>query len=109
MQDRCFSQFIPVFFEQNPDFKEKYDGFTFYPNCTSFAVYTMLGTPGIFGGYDYTPFEINQRTDKTLQQKHNEAILSMPVVFHENGWNTVVADMPYENYLEQPVEQMYKD
>ena len=109
MQDRCFSQFIPVFFEQNPDFKEKYDGFTFYPNCTSFAVYTMLGTPGIFGGYDYTPFEINQRTDKTLQQKHNEAILSMPVVFHENGWNTAVADMPYENYLEQPVEQMYKD
>lgn len=109
MQDRCFSPFVPEVFNDNPALKEKFDGFTFYPNCVSFAIYTMLGTPGIFGGYDYTPFEINRQTKKTMQQKHNEAILSMPVAFHNNGWNTSVADMPYENYLEQPVEQMYND
>ena len=108
MLDRCFLPFVPVFFDENPEFKEKFDGFTFYDNTMSFAIYTMLGTPGIFGGYDYTPFEMNCRTDKTLQQKHNEAIVSMPIVFNQNGWNTTVADMPYENYLEQPVEAMYE-
>ncbi|MBO6218693.1 MAG: membrane protein insertase YidC [Treponema sp.] len=108
MQDRLFLPFVPVYFEEHPEDLEKFDGFTLYNNCMSFCIYTMLGTPGIFGGYDYTPWEVNQRTDKTLQQKHNEAILSMPIVFHENGWNTTVADMPYENYLEQPVEKMYE-
>ena len=108
MQDRCFLPFVPVFFEENPEYLKEFDGFTFYDNTMSHARFTMLGTPGIFGGYDYTPWEVNQRTDKSLQQKHNEAILSMPIVFNQNGWNTTVADMPYENYLEQPVEKMYE-
>lgn len=117
MQDRLFSPLIPQYFT---DFKEDiaaFDGFTYYRNCTSFAVYTMLGTPGIFGGYSYTPFEINKDTTKTLQQKHNEAILTLPRVFHELGeglpnkeqWSVTVSDMPYENYLEYPIESMYKD
>ena len=108
MQDRYFSPLIPKVLENNPQLKERLDGFVYYPNTVSFGKLTMIGTPGIFGGYDYTPFEINRRTDKTLQQKHNEAILTMPIVFHQNGWNVTVADLPYENYLEQPVTDMYK-
>ena len=109
MQDRCFSPLVPYIFEEKPELKTRFDGFTFFPNTVSFGIYTMIGTPGIFGGYDYTPFEINRRTEKTLQQKHNEAILSMPLVFSQNGWNATVADMPYENYLEYPVTEMYQD
>ncbi len=108
MQDRYFSPLIPKVLENNPQLRERLDGFVYYPNTVSFGKLTMIGTPGIFGGYDYTPFEINQRTDKTLQQKHNEAILTMPIVFHQNNWNVTVADLPYENYLEQPVTDMYK-
>lgn len=108
MQDRYFSPLIPEILKNNPELNEHLDGFVWYPNTVSFGKLTMLGTPGIFGGYDYTPFEINRRTDKTLQQKHNEAILTMPVVFHNNNWNVTIADLPYENYLEQPVTDMYK-
>ena len=108
MQDRYFSPLIPKILEDKPELKERLDGFVWYPNTVSFGKLTMIGTPGIFGGYEYTPFEINKRTDKTLQQKHNEAILTMPVIFHENNWNVTVADLPYENYLEQPVTNMYK-
>lgn len=108
MQDRYFSPLIPKVLENNPQLKERLDGFVYYPNTVSFGKLTMIGTPGIFGGYDYTPFEINRHTDKTLQQKHNEAILTMPIVFHQNNWNVTVADLPYENYLEQPVTDMYK-
>lgn len=108
MQDRYFSPLIPKVLENNPQLRERLDGFVYYPNTVSFGKLTMIGTPGIFGGYDYTPFEMNRHTDKTLQQKHNEAILTMPIVFHQNGWNVSVADLPYENYLEQPVTDMYK-
>lgn len=108
MQDRYFSPLIPKVLENNPELKERLDGFVYYPNTVSFGKLTMIGTPGIFGGYDYTPFEMNRRTDKTLQQKHNEAILTMPIVFNQNNWNVTVADLPYENYLEQPVTDMYK-
>lgn len=109
MQDRYFSPLIPEILKNNPELNEQLDGFVWYPNTVSFGKLTMIGTPGIFGGYDYTPFEINRRADKTLQQKHNEAILTMPVVFHNNNWNVTVADLPYENYLEQPVTDMYKE
>ena len=108
MQDRYFSPLIPEILKNNPELNGQLDGFVWYPNTVSFGKLTMIGTPGIFGGYDYTPFEINCRADKTLQQKHNEAILTMPVVFHNNNWNVTVADLPYENYLEQPVTDMYK-
>lgn len=108
MQDRYFSPLIPEILKNNPELNEQLDGFVWYPNTVSFGKLTMIGTPGIFGGYDYTPFEINRRADKTLQQKHNEAILTMPVVFYNNNWNVTVADLPYENYLEQPVTDMYK-
>ena len=108
MQDRYFSPLIPEILKNNPELNEQLDGFVWYPNTVSFGKLTMIGTPGIFGGYDYTPFEINRRADKTLQQKHNEAILTMPVVFHNNNWNVTVAALPYENYLEQPVTDMYK-
>ncbi len=109
MMDRCFLPYVRPVFEEKPELAEHFDGFTFYENCMSFAPMTMMGSPGLFGGYDYTPYEINKRIDKNLQQKHNEALLSMPVTFLNNDYDVTVADMPYENYLEQPMTAMYND
>lgn len=109
MQDRCYSPFIPSVFEELPEDKAKFDGFTYYPNTISMGMLTMIGTPGLFGGYDYTTYQINKDTTKTLQQKHNEALLTLPVLFTENGFRAEVANLPYENYLEQPITDMYKD
>lgn len=109
MADKCYSPFVPYVFDVHPELKENFSGFTYYPNTISLGTLTMVGTPGIWGGYDYTPFEINSRPEKTLQQKHNESILSMPVLFTENGWRATVSDIAYENYLQYPVTAMYKD
>ncbi|MBR0032363.1 MAG: membrane protein insertase YidC [Treponema sp.] len=106
MQDRCLSPVLQEVFDESPVLKEKYDGFVFYPNTVSMSYYTQLGVTGIFGGYDYTPFELNKRDD-TIQKKHNEAILSMPKVFGTKGWNLTLTDIPYENYGEEPVTQIY--
>ena len=109
MQDALSTANVQKVFELYPDFKQKFEGFTYYPNTTSFGKYTMIGAPCLFGGYDYTPYEINQRTDKTLQQKHNEALLTLPVLFLEEGFDVTVSNLPYENYLEYPVTDMYKN
>ena len=107
MQDRAFMPFVQEVFKEEPSLAARFDGFVFYKNTVSLGQYTMLGTPGIFGGYSYTPYEINTDLSKTLQQKHNEALLSLPVLFSAYGYDTTVADMPYENYLQQPTSAMY--
>ncbi|MBR0494632.1 MAG: membrane protein insertase YidC [Treponema sp.] len=111
MQDRCFSPFIPYVFEELPHLKAGMDGFTYYPNTISMGMLTMIGTPGLFGGYDYTPYRMNQRAieepEKTLQDKHSEAMLTLPLLFTANGFRAEVANLPYENYLEQPESNMY--
>lgn len=109
MQDRFISQFMPVLLNEAPELKEDFDGFIYYPNTVSMSYYTQLGVPGLFGGYDYTPWEQNKQSEKTIQQKHNEAILTLPTIFKENGFDACVSDMPYENYGEEPVSQIYAD
>ena len=107
MMDRFFMPFVERCFDEEPSLKDGFDGFVFYKSTVSFAPRTMTGSVGIFGGYSFTPWEINQRTDQTLQEKHNQALLTMPVLFHEAGFDVTVSGLPYENYLEYPIEQMY--
>lgn len=111
MQDRLFNPYIPYVMEEIPELKEKFSGFTNYPNSVSMGELTMIGTPGLFGGYDYTPYRMNERAEeepeKTLQDKHNEALLTLPLIFTANGYRAQVANLPYENYLEQPERNMY--
>lgn len=109
MQDRLFSPLIDEVFEESPELVNHFDGFTFYPNTVSMGPRTMTGVVGIFGGYSYTPAELNKRDTETLQKKHNEAILSMPINFHEAGFDVTVSDMPYENFDKEPLTDMYKD
>ncbi|MCQ2573068.1 MAG: membrane protein insertase YidC [Treponema sp.] len=109
MQDRLHSPFVNLQFDERPELISQFEGFTYYPNTTSMGWLTMLGSPSLFGGYDYTPYEINKRKDETLQQKHNQSLLTMPYMFHEAGFETTVSHLPYENYLEYPVTDMYKD
>ena len=85
------------------------NGFTYYPNTVSLGKATMLGSPGLYGGYEYTPHSMINYPEKTLQQKQNEALLTIPVMLHKEGYDVTVSDLPYENYLEQPVSNMYKN
>lgn len=109
MQDRLFSPLIDEVFEEKPELVKHFDGFKFYPNTVSFGQLTMLGVPGIFGGYSFTPAEMNKRNTETIQKKHNEALLSLPVTLHEGGYSVTVSDLPYENFDKEPLTDMYKD
>lgn len=102
MLDRAIGGFVPYLFEENPALKEQYAGFTWYPNTFSFGPHTNSGSPPLYGGYEYTPEEMNRRSEESLKDKHNEALKVMPVLFSENGWQATVCDPPFANYQYVP-------
>jgi YidC/Oxa1 family membrane protein insertase len=98
MLDRAVSVFVPYIFDESPELHSVYEGFVFYPNAVSFNGYTSIGAPPLFGGYEYTPEEINKRDQSALVIKHNEALLMLPRIFSEAGFSVTVTDPPYPNY-----------
>ena len=98
MMDRMIGGYIPYLFNERPDVAQQFDGFTYYPNTMSYGLHTNHGAPALYGGYEYTPLNMNARSDELLVDKHNEAILLMPRVFSENCWNVTVSDPPFANY-----------
>ncbi|MBQ6637079.1 MAG: hypothetical protein IJH82_00340 [Lachnospiraceae bacterium] len=96
--DRALGPVVPFLFEEKPELKEQFDGFVYYPNTVSFAAYTNTGIPSVYGGYEYTPEEMNARPDESLAEKHNEALKVLPVLFAENDFNVTLIDPAYAGY-----------
>jgi len=107
MLDRAMGEYIPYIFNEKPELKDKFSGFTFYVNTLSHGGHTVFGSPGLFGGYEYTPFEMNKRDTQLLVDKHNEALKVMPVVFGEAGYSVTVFDPPMVNYQPIPDFSIY--
>jgi hypothetical protein len=98
MLDRATNAFFPFILNEIPELRNRYSGFVYYPNTLSFNGYTRLGAPPIFGGYEYIPTELNKRDTVPMVEKHNEALLLMPRIFSEHGYEVTVTDPPYPNY-----------
>ncbi len=98
MLDRAMGEYIPYIFNEKPELKNQFSGFTYYKNTISFGGYTNFASPALLGGYEYTPVEMNKRDDEPLVDKHNEALKVMPVMFANNGYNVTVLDPVYANY-----------
>lgn len=109
MLDRGMGQYIPYIMNEKPELKEQFAGFTFYSNTISFGGCTNFGAPALFGGYEYTPIEMNRRDDELLMDKHNEALKVMPVLFSQNGYDVTVCDAPYANYQWIPDLSIYDE
>ncbi len=98
MLDRAINGFVPYMFSEKPELAAQFEGFTYYPNTLSYGPYTNTSTPALFGGYEYTPFEMNKRDDVSLRAKQNEALKLMPLLFTGEGYDATVCDAPYANY-----------
>ena len=98
MVDRAISGYIPYLFQEKPELKQKFEGFTWYPNTLSYSNSTNTGSPAVYGGYDYRPAQMNARDSEPLVDKHNEALKTMPVVFSEAGFEVTVCDVPWAGY-----------
>ena len=89
MLDRAMGEYVPYIFNEKPELKDKFTGFTYYANIISHGGHTIFGAPSISGGYEYTPAEINKRDQESLVQKHREASNLMPTLFKNEGFNVV--------------------
>lgn len=98
MLDRAMGEYVPYIFNELPELKEQYKGFTYYSNTISYSGNTNFTVPSLFGGYEYTPLELNRRENELLKDKHNEALLVLPVLFSQNDYDVTVFDPPYANY-----------
>ena len=98
MVDRAMGEYVPFILKERPELENQFDGFTYYANTISFGGSTNIATPALFGGYEYTPVELNRRSEEPLVEKHNEALKVMPVLFHQAGYDVTVCDQPYPNY-----------
>lgn len=102
MLDRAVGAMVPFIFDEKPELKEQFDGFTYYANTISYGQSTIFGSPALFGGYEYTPTEINKRDGESLASKQNEALKVLPVLFDENGYEVTVINPVYANYHSIP-------
>ena len=109
MLDRAMGAQLPYVFNEKPEIKDQFDGFTFYKNTISYGSYTNFGAPALYGGYDYTPERINERSEESLASKQNEALRVMPVLFGDNGYEVTIFDPSYAGYSFIPDLSIYDD
>ena len=107
--DQAISGYVPYAFDVKPELFESFDGFTWYRNAVSLGAHTVFGTPGLYGGYEYTPLEMQARDNIPLVEKHNEALLLLPKLFLDGGFKTAVTDPAYANYSEVPDLSIFND
>ena len=109
MLDRAMNEYVPYLFNEKPELASQFAGFTYYDNVVSHGGSTNFGLPGVFGGYEYTPEEMNKRDQESLESKHNEALKVMPALFNDAGFDVTVCDPSYAGYQWIPDLSIYKD
>lgn len=109
MLDRAISDYFPYIMAEKPELAQQFSGFVYYPNTLSFGQYTIYASASIFGGYDYTPAEMNARDDVPAVEKQNEALKVLPVLFREMNYDVTVCDPPLAGYREISDLSIYQD
>ncbi len=107
MIDKAIGAYVPYLFQERPEFERQFEGFVYYPNTVSFGNCTNIGSPALYGGYEYTPEEMNKRDNEPLEKKHTEALLVMPSLFSSNGYETTVVDPSWAGYSYVPDLSIY--
>ncbi len=99
MLDRCSAAFFEPILNDIPELHESFKDFTFYKNTVSYNGHTLIGAPPLYGGYDYTPENMNARSDVPLKQKHDESLSVLARVFTEQAdFVATLSDLSWANY-----------
>lgn len=96
--DKAVSSFFPIICAQDPRIEKSFSGFRYYPNTASFYSHTILSVPSLFGGYGYSPEAMDDDRTRSMKEKHNNALLRLPLAFVSEGGRACVSDMPLKNY-----------
>lgn len=109
MMDRAIGGCVLYIMKEKTELQKKFAGFTWYPNTVSYGICTLTGSPALYGGYEYTPENLNARSDVLQKEKQNEALKVMPVLFDENDYEVTVCDPTYAGFQWIPDLSIYDD
>ncbi len=109
MLDWALGEYVPFMMNEDAELAKQFEGFTYYRNVISYGGTTNFGAPVVFGGYEYTPVEMNKRDTEKLADKHDEALLVMPRIFSQNGYEVNVYNPTYAGYQWIPDLSIYAD
>ncbi|MCL2065957.1 MAG: YidC/Oxa1 family membrane protein insertase [Treponema sp.] len=109
MLDRAIGGYLPAILDEKPELREAFSGFTWYKNTISFGPHTNYGISSLLGGYEYTPLQMQIKKDQALKDKHNEALLLLPRLFMDNGFDVSITDPTYANYSWVPDLSIFED
>ncbi|MBW5410497.1 hypothetical protein E6A50_08965, partial [Brachyspira hampsonii] len=94
--DRAISSYWFDAFNRFDEYKNIFDGFTFYPNTVSYN-YNTITIASIYGGYDYLPYEISTNKNNNITNIHNNAILTLPLSLEKYGYKSYILNPVYAN------------
>jgi YidC/Oxa1 family membrane protein insertase len=109
MLDRAQSLYISHVFAEKPELLKSFKGFTYYPNMVSFGGSTMYAAQALFGGYYYTPANLQKRSSELLLDKYNNAVQVLPRIMALSGFDVVAANLPFANTSETFAKKMFED
>lgn len=95
MLDMFQGSYPEEIFNSNPKLKETYSGFTWFPNTLTTSYYTNSALPGIIGGWDFSPQEINKDKDKILFDKISQSYIHAIDKSKSRGFEASVVNPVY--------------
>ena len=83
-------------FNNHPELLPKFSGFVWYPDTLAVSEITSGSAPSLYGGYKYTPEEMDKRPDIPLIDKFSEGMADFAGIFIENGYTVTFENNEYE-------------
>ena len=106
--DRAINSYWLDAFERFTNYKKDFDGFVIYPNTTSLSPSTItIGS--LCGGYDYLPYEISIDGSYNLKEKHNQALLTIPLALEKYYYKSAMLEPTYANLSDTLDKKIFKD
>ena len=84
------SQILPDLFEKKPELMQELDGFVWYKDTVTAGSWTWNGTPGIWGGHDYTPDKLIDDNGLIKKEYFYGAYNIMPTKMLNRGFKVII-------------------
>ncbi len=106
--DRAIPSYWIDALERYPEYKDKLDGFVIYPNTVSFSDFTAT-ISSLYGGYYNLPYELSISGTNNLAEKHNEALLTIPLALSKYGYESSILEPVYAGFSDTQDLSIFKD
>ncbi|NPD45460.1 YidC/Oxa1 family membrane protein insertase [Lentimicrobium sp. S6] len=83
--------------KDNPEYKDVFSGFVWYPNTLSISRVTNTSVPGMLGGFEFYPNILNQDSLTSNRVKTTNAMKNLIHKAHDKDFQITMTKFPYTN------------